>query len=82
MIKLRGFLPFRFYDPVLSAMVRGGTKVWKRGAPILAKTATKHVLNKRINVLNKRFTRSEGWAITITNNEINDIIKVVKSLEN
>ena len=82
MIKLRGFLPFRFYDPVLLAMVRGGTEVWKRGAPILAKTATKHVLNKRINVLNKRFTRSEGWAITITNNEINDIIKVVKSLEN
>ena len=41
-------------------MVRGGTEVLKRGAPILAKTATKHVLNKRINVLNKRFARSEG----------------------
>ena len=31
---------------------------------------------------NKRYTRSEGSAITLTNNKIKDIIKVVKSLEN
>ena len=33
-------------------------------------------------MLNKRFIQSEGSAITLPNNEIKDIIKVVKYLEN
>ena len=61
----------------------GPTEVVKRGAPILAKTATKYFVNKGINMINKRFTQIEGSGIRLRNNEIKDIVNVIKrSLEN
>ena len=65
-------------------------------APILAEKATEYYINKgcglingcgfesscRINELNKKFKSSKGTGITPTNNEIKDIMKMIKSLEN
>ena len=51
-------------------------------APKLAGKATEHYINKGINDLNKKFTTSKGLEITVTNNEIKVIMKVIKSLEN
>ena len=39
-------------------------------------------MNKGINELNKKFTISEVSGITLTNNVIKDIMKVIRSLEN
>ena len=39
-------------------------------------------MNNVINMINKIFTISEGSGLPIVNNEIKDIIKVIKSLEN
>ena len=39
-------------------------------------------MNKKINELNKKFKTSEGSRIMLTNNELKDIIKVIKYLEN
>ena len=61
----------------------GPTEVVKRGAPILAKTATKYFVNKGINMINKTFTQIEGSGIRLRNNKIKDIVNVIKrSLEN
>ena len=38
--------------------LRIAVKVEKRSAPILAGNATKHFVNKKINKLNKKFTKS------------------------
>ena len=46
------------------------------------KKATKYYINKGINKINKRFTSSKGPGVTLTNNEIKDIMKVIKSFEN
>ena len=51
-------------------------------APELARKATKYYINKGINELNKTFTSSKDSWITLTNNKIKDILKVIKSLEN
>ena len=51
-------------------------------APELARKATEYYINKRINELNKTFTSSKDSWITLTNNKIKDILKVIKSLEN
>ena len=51
-------------------------------APILAEKATEYYINKGINELNKKFKSSKGTGITLTNNEIKDIMKMIKSLEN
>ena len=60
----------------------GPTEVVKRGAPILAKTSTKYFVNKGINMINKRFTQIEGSGKRLRNNEIKDIVNVIKrSLE-
>ena len=48
----------------------------------LARKATEYYINKGINELNKKFTISKCLEITLTNNEIKDIMKVIKSLEN
>ena len=45
----------------------------------MAETATEYYINKQINELNKTFT---GSGITVTNNEIKGIIKVIKYSEN
>ena len=50
-------------------------------APELTKDATRYFVNKGINKLKKDFTLSECSVITLRNNEIKDIMKVIKSLE-
>ena len=42
----------------------------------------KDFLDKEVDKFNKKCITGEGWGITLTNNEIKDIIKVIKSLEN
>ena len=51
-------------------------------APALARKATEYYINKGVNELNKKFSSSKSLGITLTNNEIKDIMKVLKSLEN
>ena len=50
--------------------------------PKLAGKATEYYINKRISELNKKIRTIKGSGITLTNNEIKDIMKVIKSLEN
>ena len=51
-------------------------------APELARKATEYYINKGINELNKTFASSKDSRITLTNNKIKDILKVIKTLEN
>ena len=44
---------------------------------MLTGKATEYYANKEINELNKKFTSNKGSGITLTNNEIKDIIKVI-----
>ena len=39
-------------------------------------------MNKEVNQLNKKFKSTKGSGTTLTNIEIKDIIKAIKSLEN
>ena len=39
-------------------------------------------MNKKINELNKKIAKTEGSGITLTNNEIEDIINLIMPLEN
>ena len=64
-------------EPTLASMFEAGKMAVKKGVAKSAGEATKYYLNKGINKLNKRFT-----GITLTNYEMKDIIKVVRSLEN
>ena len=50
--------------------------------PLIAKNAALYDANKKINEFNKKLTTSKGSRITLTKYEINDIIKVINSLEN
>ena len=51
-------------------------------APKLAEKATEYYINKGIKELNQKFASSKSSEITLTNNEIKDIMRVIKSLEN
>ena len=51
-------------------------------APELARKATEYYINTGINELNKTFASSKDSRITLTNNKIKDILKVIKTLEN
>ena len=70
-------------------MLQAGKEVFKKGvtlgpelAPALAGKATEYYINKRVNELNKKFTSIKGSGVTLTNNEIKDIIKEIKHSEN
>ena len=67
---------------VLKRELKKGIALAKNKAPKLAEKTTEYYVNKGINELNKKFTSSKGSGITPTNNEIKDIMKVIKSLEN
>ena len=54
----------------------------KNKTPGLAQKATEYSASKKINELSKKFTANKSWRITLTNDEIKGIIKIVKSLEN
>ena len=54
----------------------------KDETPTLAKKEIEYYFNKGINELNKKSTSSKGSGVTVTNDEINDTMKVFKSLEN
>ena len=51
-------------------------------APKLAGKAAEYYINKGTNEPDKKFTLSKGLGITLPNNEIKDIMKVISSLEN
>ena len=55
MVRLGGFL-IPFFGSILSAVVKGGTEVIKRGGPILAKNGTKYFENKGIYTINENYT--------------------------
>ena len=48
----------------------------------IARNLGKDFLNKQIDQFNKECITGKGSGITLTNNEIKDIMKVVESLEN
>ena len=54
----------------------------KDAAVMLTGKASEYYTSKEINELSKQFASSKGSGITLTNNEIKDIMKVIKSLEN
>ena len=54
----------------------------KDETPTLAKKEIEYYFNEGINELNKKSTSSKGSGVTVTNDEINDTMKVFKSLEN
>ena len=49
---------------------------------MLVGKATGYYANKGVNELNKKLTTSKGSGTTLKNNEIKDIMKVIKFLEN
>ena len=57
-------------------------KIAKAARSELAEKATEYYVNKGINKLNKKFTSSKGSGITLTNNEIKDIVKIIRFLGN
>ena len=63
-------------------VLKKGISVGKDAALMLAGKATEYYANKKINEVNKKFISSKSSGITLTNNEIKDIIKVIKSLKN
>ena len=62
--------------------VKKGLTLTKITVTELAEKATEYYVSKGINELNKKFTLSSGSGITPTKNEMKDIMKVTKSLEN
>ena len=67
---------------IFMAGLEGAKTVVKKYAPKLAKNVAKYYVNRGINKVNKEFTASESSGITLTNNLIKDIIKVINSLKN
>ena len=63
------------------AAIKAGTQELITREPELTRDATRHFVNEGINRLKKDFILSEGSGITLTNNEIKDTIKGIKSLE-
>ena len=63
------------------AAIKSGTQELITRAPELTRNATRYFVNEGINRLKKDFILSEGSGITLTNNEIKDTIKGIKSLE-
>ena len=53
-----------------------------KSAPLIAKSVALYYAIKKLNEFNKKFTASEGLGITLANNEIKDIIKFIRYLEN
>ena len=47
----------------------------------MTRGVTGYCVSKKINELNKKFTSRKSSGITLTNNEIKDIMKVIESLE-
>ena len=82
MVQLGRFLPL--LGVTLATAFKARAEIAKHKEPLLAKNAAKYFGNKGINKLNKKCT-SEGLGITVltvTNNEIGAITKVIKSQEN
>ena len=53
-----------------------------KNATELTKYPTKYIVDKGLDRRNKDFPTSEVSGITLTNNKIKNIMKVMKSLEN
>ena len=63
-----------YIEAIPHIMLRAGGKVFEKVAPELAKMAAKHYVNKGMNKLLHQ--------VKVTNNEIKDFMKIIKSLEN
>ena len=63
------------------AMFLAGKEVLKAVLETTGK-ATEYYINKGINNLNTKFRSSKSSGIAIANNELKDIVKVIKSIEN
>ena len=72
--ELLGGIPYIF--------AKEGTKQLMKRAPEITIGLTRYFVNKKISELDKKFTSSKGSEITLANDEIKDIMKVIKSLEN
>ena len=80
-----GGIPPELIGAIPLAMFQSGKRSIKKSislAPALAGRAAEYYINKGVNKLNKKFTSSKFSGITLTNNEIKDIAKVIKSSEN
>ena len=62
--------------------IKKGISLAPKLASKLAEKATEYYINKGINKLTENFTSSKGSWTNLINNEIKDIMKVIKSLEN
>ena len=62
--------------------MKTGTQQLIKRAPESNRNATRFFVNKEINKLNKKFISSNGSVITLTHNEIKDIINLIKYLKN
>ena len=67
---------------IFMAGLEGAKTAVKKYAPKLAKNIAKYYVNRGINKVNKEFTTSESSGITLTNNLIKDVIKVINYLKN
>ena len=76
MIQLGGIFigDFPIFGNVLSSVAKKGTDI--------ARSLGNDFLDKQIDKFNKEYITGKGSEITLTNNEIKDIMKVIKSLEN
>ena len=81
MTKSRGIL-LELLVALPYAALKAGTKELVKRASELTKDETRYFVNKRTDRLQKDFKLSEGPGIALTNNEIKDPLKVIKSLEN
>ena len=62
--------------PAGKELLKKGISLAPKLAPALAEKATQYYINEWINEVNKKFTVSKGSGITLTNDEMRDIMKV------
>ena len=62
--------------------IKKGISLVPKLAPALTGKATEYYINKGVNEPNKKFTSTKSLGITLTNNKIKGIMKVINSSEN
>ena len=59
-----------------------GSKQLIKRPPEITRGLTRYFVNKKLNKISKKFASSKSSGITLTNNEVKDIKRVIKSSEN
>ena len=67
---------------VVKEVLKKGISSVPKLASALAGKATEYYINKGLNELNKKFTSGKGSGITLTNNKMKHIMKLIKYLAN